>query len=337
MVRILPIYQAHGRTYQADTCAPLAAAVAAGQVRLGAMARGHYPGRRLPRHALAGVRTVGYWDAAAHQSWGLPWHRNEGIELMFVERGQAAFALEDRVYPLGPGGLTFTRPWQLHRVGDPCVTRGRLHWLILDVGVRRPHQTWRWPDWLVLTRADLRQFTEILRHNEQPVWQADADTHRAFAEIARAIDEDVEGSSASRLAVQINQLLISLLEMLRRRKPPLDRSLATTLRTVELFWADLCRSPERLAEPWTVGSMARQCGLGITRFTALSRQLTNRAPVQHLNQCRLESAARLLLDDGAMSVTQAALRCGFSSSQYFATAFRRQFGCSPRKYRAKVG
>ena len=328
-----PIYQDHGKTFQADTCAPLAYAVRRGQVRLEALVRGHYPGRKLPPKALPGVKTVGFWDARHAQEWGLTWHRNEGIELTFLERGSVAFAVDDHRTRLRADDLTVTRPWQRHRVGDPHVEAGRLHWLILDLGVRRPHQPWRWPAWLVLTKSDREELTDYLRHNERPMWAATPEIRHCFQRIAGAVENDRHGEQASRLAALINELFVLALEMFRQRRVTLDTSLASTERTVELFWADLQRSSDHLAAPWTVEAMARQCGLGVTRFIHHSKQLTNATPITHLTQCRLEAAALLLRAAPGRSILDVALACGFSSSQYFATLFRRQFGSTPTAYR----
>jgi AraC family L-rhamnose operon regulatory protein RhaS len=328
-----PIYQDHRKRFHADTCAPLVAAVRAGQVRLEALVRGHYPGRPLARTALPGVKSVGYWDARHAQAWGLDWHRNEGIELTFLERGAVAFAVDDHRCPLRAGDVTVTRPWQRHRVGDPRVGAGRLHWLILDVGVRRPHQPWRWPAWLVLTKRDREELTEYLRHNECPVWAATPEIRHCFGRLAAAVESDRRGEQVSRLTVLLNELFVLILERFRLHQVRLDESLASTERTVELFWADLRRSADQLAAPWTVGAMARQCGLGITRFIHHSKQLHNATPAEFLNHCRLEAAARLLRADPARSIVEIAVACGFCSSQYFATQFRRQFGCAPREYR----
>jgi hypothetical protein len=49
-----------------------------------------------------------------------------------------AFAVDRIDYNLSRGNLTVTRPWQLHRVGNPNGTACRLHWIILDRGIRRP-------------------------------------------------------------------------------------------------------------------------------------------------------------------------------------------------------
>jgi AraC-like DNA-binding protein len=318
---LIPIYQEQGKTYEADACRPVVEATARGQLRQINLARGHYPGRRLSRTALPGVKVVGFWNADHHQDWGLDWHRNEGIELTFLESGTLGFSVDGQDYHLQAGDLTFTRPWQLHRVGDPHVGASRLHCLILDMGVRRPHQTWRWPSWIVLTPGDLRQLTAILRHNEQPVWRATAEIGKCFRRIGANVESDRDGSNISSLAVQINQLFLLVLEMFRQQEIRLDESLSSTRRTVELFWTDVRENFDHLALEWTVRGMARRCGMGTTNFIRDTRQITNMTPMQYLNHCRLTAAAERLRAQPERSVTEIAMSCGFSSSQYFATLF----------------
>ena len=69
---------------KADSCEPLADAVRRGEVSLIARARGQYPGTRIPEARLPGLRSIGCWDAVGPQNWGLPMHRNEGIEICFL-------------------------------------------------------------------------------------------------------------------------------------------------------------------------------------------------------------------------------------------------------------
>lgn len=333
MAKLLPIYTDHETTYQADTCLPLEEAARAGDLEFNALAHGHYPGRRLPRNSLSALKTVGVWDADHDQHWGLEWHRNEGLELTYLERGSLAFAVDDKQYVLHPDDLTITRPWQPHRVGAPHVTAGRLHWIILDVGIRHPHQSWHWPGWVVLTKADIQELTDFLSQNEQPVWHASSELGRCFQRIAETIEADEGDSSISSLAVYLNELLLHLLGLFREERAPLDDSLTSTRRTVELFWADLRGEPEHLAVEWTVPRMAARCGLGVTQFVKYSKQLTNMTPAHYLTYCRVESAANMLREGNAANVTQIALACGFSSSQYFASVFRRHYGCTPNAYR----
>lgn len=331
--RSVPIFREHETTYQADTCRPLVVAAKAGQVKLKALARGHYPGGRLPAGALPGLKTLGHWDAEVAQQWGLPWHRNEGVEICFLETGALEFAVDNRDYTLQSGDLTVTRPWQLHRIGTPYMGPNRLHWLIIDVGVRRPNQPWKWPKWILLSPAESEELSEKLRHNEQPVWRASVEIRHCFESMARCVEKDDEGSRITRLAVKMNDLLLLLLDLLRGQNIRFEPSLAGSRHTVQLFLDDLVAHPDHLAAEWTVKEMARECGLNTTQFTHYVKQLTNTAPLHYLNRCRLDFAAKLLKQNSRASITQVAFASGFSSSQYFATLFKQRFKLSPKEYR----
>ncbi len=325
-----PIYKESGRTYHADSCDPLIEAVEKGELELMAHGRATYPGKPIPDQVLPGLQSVGYWDARKEQSWGLPWHRNEGIELTFLETGTMPFAVDAKEMQLNPGDLAITRPWQPHRLGRPSIGVGRLHWIIIDVGVRQPHQEWEWPAWLVIMPEDLAELTACLRENEQPVWTATEEIRDCFQQIGKTIREE---ASLSRLAVYANELLVHLLDLFREQDVARTKSLTDAQRSVELFLSSLEVS---FADDWTLESMAECCGLGMTRFVHYCRQITNQSPQQYLNRLRLRAAAELLRSASKKSITDIAFDCGFSSSQYFATAFRKHHGQTPRQYRAGV-
>ena len=82
---------------------------------------------------------------------------------------------------------------------------------------------------------------------------------------------------------------------------------------------------------------------GARAFVVDGRQYDLRAgdftvtrPIQFLNRCRLESAARLLRAGDMRSVTDIAFACGFNSSQYFATVFAKRFVTTPTQYRRRA-
>ena len=333
----IPRYHNDQIVYEADTCQPVVEAVKRGILQQETLARGHYPGRRLAEGMLPGIKSIGYWDARKPQDWGLESHRNEGVELTFLETGHLTFTVEGEVFQLSPDHLTITRPWQEHSLGDPHIGANRLHCIILDVDVRRPNQNWKWPDWLILSPADLDELTRILRHNEQPVWKANSSIRRCFHDIGESVVADESGSSMSQLALRINELLILLLDMFRKETLlMLDANLSSSQRTVELFLKTLARDTDLLGYEWSIKKLAKSCGLGVTQFTSHCKRLTNLSPNEYLNMKRLEKAKQLLLETD-MNVLQIALKCGFGSSQYFATVFRRQEGITPREFRKEHG
>ena len=137
----------------------------------------------------------------------------------------------------------------------------------------------------------------------------------------------------SAIKVHMNMLLLEILAMLRGRTFKRDPALTGPLHTVRLFLDDLARNASAVGAEWTLETMAAECGMKKSSFINFCRTLTNTTPMEYLRNCRLDLAARLLRGEPAASVTDIAFRCGFNSSQYFATCFRRRFHCPPLAYR----
>lgn len=329
-----PIYQSDVERYEIDTFAPQLKALREGKIEMHALTKGYYPGRRMNSNILPGLASVGVWSCRGPQDWGLDVHRNEGMEIVFLETGGMGFTVDGRTHQLHAGSLTVTRPWQLHKLGDPNIGRGRLYWLILDVGVRRPNQEWSWPSWVVLSARDLAELTRKLRHGEQSVWTAYARMREVFRELADCVVHWKEPRMASRLAVAVNRILLALLDALAEPQVGESPELVSRRRTVELFLKDLAENPASSAEPWTIETMARQCGMGITAMAKYCSELVNNGPMAYLNLCRLEHAARALRERLEISVTGIAMESGFNSSQYFATSFRKRYQMTPLEWRA---
>jgi AraC family L-rhamnose operon regulatory protein RhaS len=322
-------FVSENEVFHADTCLPLVDAVSRNKLTFKALARHTYPGDRLTDETL-GLNSIGYWDAIEPQDWGLDWHRNEGIEFHFLESGSMPYAQENREIKLLPNYLTVTRPWEIHKVGDPIIGIGKFYWVIIDLGVRRPHQPWKWPEWIVLTEKDLLRLTSILRQNDKWLWKANKDIYNCFHNIGKTVDTDNNGSNATKIRLLINELLLLLLELIDTHELNLDENLTNSARSVSQFLNELENS---LSEIWTIERMAASAGVGITRFTHHCKQLTNLTPMRYLSMKRLEFSKKLLLENPHLSIAQTAYSCGFTTSQYFSTVFKRYEKCTPIEFR----
>lgn len=331
-----PIYHIGGKRYGIDTCEPQREAVREGKIEFHALTKGHYPGILMPKDVLPGLNSIGFWDANTSQDWGLDAHRNEGIKIVFFETGTCDLLMGNKTYHLHAGNFLLTRPWQLHKFGNPNIGRGRLHWLILDVGVRRPHQEWHWPKWMVMTRENLAELTERWQHLKHPIWTSTPAIAQSFRELARCITAWDKPHSVSRMAVHLNLLLISVLDALVEQQVQVSEHLTSRKHAVEVFFQDLRNGRIDLGEQWTLERMASHCHLGMTAFSQYCRELVNIGPMEYLNQCRLEQAAQQLRTRPELSVTEIAFANGFNSSQYFATRFRRHFKLAPSQYVSRL-
>lgn len=328
-MKIIRPYKEGEEKYYADTCKSLIDAGARGKIKYNALSRFTYPGKRLTGDTT-GLNSVGYWDGVTVQDWGLDWHRNEGIEIHFLESGTMPYYSQDQEITLTANDMTITRPWQSHKVGNPNVGIGKMYWLIIDVGVRKPHVEWRWPDWVILSKTDLDRLTMHIRLNEKICWQGNSKICTCFQKMRELIDSDVDGNNASKLRFHVNELLIHILDLFDKRGVQNNTNIYESLQRVKLFIHEL---QETLSNSWTLDEMAKASGLGVTHFTHIFKQVTNQTPLQYLNLKRLEMAQKLLLLKPYKSIGDIAFDCGFSSAQYFATVFRKQLNLTPQKFR----
>jgi AraC-like DNA-binding protein len=84
-----------------------------------------------------------------------------------------------------------------------------------------------------------------------------------------------------------------------------------------------------------VASIAKYLHLS-PRYIQMAFASDDITPSEYLRARRLAASVALLEDPAKLrtSITEIALSCGFSSSAYFSTEFRRAYGMSPRQYRA---
>jgi AraC family transcriptional regulator len=92
---------------------------------------------------------------------------------------------------------------------------------------------------------------------------------------------------------------------------------------------------EHLAEPLTLAELAAVAGLSPWHFLRVFKAEHGTTPMRHLADLRVR-AAQDLLTSTSRSVTEVAYACGFSSPGHLTTAFQRQLGATPTRYRRET-
>lgn len=325
------IFQADGSEYIADACVAYEAAMETGIIRGGAWSRGQYPGSRLENNILKGIRAIGCWDIDRDQDWYVKPHFNEGIEITMVLNGSASFETAGHTSTLTRGKMALTSPWQKHSLGEPYVSASRLVFVILDVGVRRPNSAWVWPDWILASEKERKQLAQQILRNRHPVLPASSEAVFAVEQIFEILLTGTMEKDATSAAVYLNLLLKSLTEVLQSR-PNTEQATDEKHMTIKVFAEGLARN---LSHEWRLEDMARQCAMSRSQFSVLFKEVTNKSPIEYLNDLRLEAAAEQLREPGPASITQIGFDLGFNSSQYFSRQFSEYFGMSPRSFRAR--
>ena len=89
-----------------------------------------------------------------------------------------------------------------------------------------------------------------------------------------------------------------------------------------------------MAHPWTLDELASLSGCKITSLTAWFKKAVGFSPMSYVLHCRLARAKDMLLET-SYSITVIAHALNFTSSQQFATIFRRKLGLTPSQYRKR--
>ncbi len=90
-----------------------------------------------------------------------------------------------------------------------------------------------------------------------------------------------------------------------------------------------------IEEPLTTDDIASHLDISRRQLERLFKKHLEAVPSKYYAQIRLEMARQLLLSSN-ISVTEIALRCGFSSGAHFSTAYRSLYGITPSEERSSV-
>lgn len=267
------------------------------------------------------VPMLGRYNYARAQQ-GLLKHAHPGaMEICFLAKGTQIYRVGKRDYVLRGGDVFVTFPGEQHSTGEAPQEKGVLYWAIIFLP-RRPGRFLNCPP------GDARKLLAGLR----------ALPHRHFAGVPQlrmlldgmfAAARPGRGTDPLRrisLNVRLAEFLLTVLECSRRNpKAALSAGISQILHHIDA----------RIREPLGVGDLASHMGLSVSRFKTRFKNEIGIPPAEYVLRCKISEAKKLLARPGA-TVTDVAYALSFSSSQYFATVFKRYTGKNPRMLLGKA-
>lgn len=170
-------------------------------------------------------------------------------------------------------------------------------------------------------------FREVLDSRAPHTLRSQAVPARVFRIFDELLAADVKGPARTLWyeARSLELLAVMCDELVETARASTDRLSAYDIERLHVARARLVAD---LAAPPTLTQLARTAGLSETRLKAGFQTLFGAPVFSYLRQERLEAARRLLVER-RLNVTEVALRVGYANPGKFAAAFRRQFGASP--------
>ena len=244
-------------------------------------------------------------------------HCHPYYELAYIEHGSCRFFIEDTMFDLHDGDFLLIPPHVFHftrYLFGSCLRCG----IYFRAGDLESELISHFPD-----GAD---FLSQVR-----IFQVPTDARREIGRIIMrmaAEDRGFDERSPLMLRLQLQELLLlcSRICLLLTETPA---SIHTTDRQVLLAARYI---NEHFRQQITAGDIANAAGFSPNYLSRKFREAAGIGVHDYLVFIRLRNAAFELLttDD---SVTDIALRNGFSDSKYFKDVFKKKYGMTPREYR----
>ena len=86
----------------------------------------------------------------------------------------------------------------------------------------------------------------------------------------------------------------------------------------------------------TLSAVSKHCAVSPEHLSRTFKKETGFGFNEYINLYRLKKAESLLTSGQAQSISQVALLCGFSDSNYFSGAYKRMFGISPSQAKKQI-
>lgn len=244
-------------------------------------------------------------------------HCHPYFELFYIESGACRFFIENNMHDLHSGDFLLIPPQVLH------YTRYRFGDCRRNIVFFREEDVWEPVKQLLPQQtsffSEMRMFQVPEAHREQ-----------IAALLLRMVKEEKIGDIRSSLMLQT---LLQELFLLCSRICIFPQDMPVHIHTTDRQIVQAAQFiSSHYMESVTMADIAEAAGYSPNYLSRKFREAAGIGVHEYLAFIRLQHAALELLttDD---SITEIALRCGFSDSNYFKDTFKKRYGVTPRAYR----
>ncbi|MDR3196943.1 MAG: AraC family transcriptional regulator [Planctomycetaceae bacterium] len=260
------------------------------------------------------------------------------LEICYLAEGQQFYCVGNKDYLLNGGDVLINYPHELHGTGGFHEGKGNLYWMILNppnsqtefLGMSYGNGILLYEN---LLQIPSRQFKLKTGSQKNLEWIFNAFNKKRNSVIKTEIKEadsgyfefSSNGSNVFFLMNMRNYLLRFLLDVVESGQLRCRVDISDCIQHV----MDQIKMNDETF--YTMKQLAKIAGLSESRFKHRFKEETGTTPADYQLRYKIDRACNMLIDDKE-TILNTALSLGFSSSQYFATVFRRYMGIPPMKY-----
>jgi len=249
----------------------------------------------------------------------------EMMEICHLIDGQQFYRVEKEEFFLNGGDVLVNYPYERHGTGCRREGRGTLYWMIIKPPGSRS-------SFLGLPPLESQRLWTMLNPLPRRHFHVKPDAQKILDKVFALLEGQT--SSAMQLkdvmfAINIkNYLLRYLLDLVEYAKA---ETIPSVSREIRLAVESIKQSGDQFHPMWV---LARSAGLSESHFKHRFKEEIGISPADYQLRHKIDSACQMLQEN--KTIIDISYTLGFSSSQYFATVFRRYMGISPTEYRNSI-
>lgn len=239
------------------------------------------------------------------------WHRS--AEIFAVCSGELEFYIDNRLWHLTEGEFLIVNPNEVHSVDSPLPNET----IVLQIPLEMFEDYFTGEQFIRFTHEPGKRderFMELMRElyqvYEEKACGYDMKMMSIFYDILYYLVRDYRLTETGQDSVRKNKTL--------------DRLSRITSYMKENYRNNL-----------SLENVAGEFGYSPTYLSRMFQKYAGITFKDHVQNIRLEHAAKDI-ENGGYSITEAAIRNGFSGSKALARAFRKKYGILPSEYRAEI-
>lgn len=244
---------------------------------------------------------------------GLQPHYHPGcLEICFLLSGRQIYHVKRQFFSIQGGDCFVTYPGETHSTGTFLEEKGSLVWLILGINSEK-------------TSPDLKKLIHHLYRHRPRNFSSSSKISFLIRELLNILESRLLTLKEVRIRDVITALLLGCI----------DQSASDSHRATSVAISKALTQIQTSSASLNVCDLAQLTGLSVSRFKSKFKKETGFSPQDYILRKRVDQAIEMLRRPGAR-VTDVGFETGFSSSQYFATVFKRYTRRSPKSYLIKT-
>lgn len=247
-------------------------------------------------------------------------------ELLYVDKGSLHVVAGEQTYDLSRGQIIFHAPGEFHALSANGVVAPNL--VVVSFLCESPDMEF-FRGYTAAVGAEERGLLARIVHESGNVFStALNDPQTRFMERR----EDVPFGSEQLLAAAIEELLIRLK---RQGSAAASEKQKGTQRLEERTDRIIQYLEQRLDQSLSIGQICRDNLIGRAQLERCFHEQTGGGVIDYFGKLKID-AARRMIREGKLNITQISARLGFSSVHYFSRRFKKQTGMTPSEYNRSV-